>query len=241
MKITKLLAVGAVSALILSSCSMNSGTDVSSVEVTTEVDSMSYAIGVSISGGFKQSMVDSVNAEALARGIKDNMSDTDEMIFTEQEANKFLNDYFMAKRMEKIEEDGKENKEASEKFLADNKTREGVKTTDSGLQYEVITEGTGAMPAATDVVKVHYVGTRIDGTQFDSSIQRGEPAQFPLNGVIKGWTEGLQLMKVGAKYKFFIPYDIAYGLTPPQGSGIMPFDALIFEVELLDIVTPEGK
>ncbi len=236
MKITKLLALGAVSALILSSCSMNSGADVSSVEVTTKLDSMSYAIGVSISGGFKQSMIDSVNAEALAKGIKDNMSDTDEIVFTEQEANQFLQKYFMEKR----EEEGMKNKVASEKFLADNKTREGVQTTPSGLQYEIITEGNGAIPTATDVVKVHYVGTRIDGTQFDSSIERGEPIEFPLNGVIKGWTEGLQLMKVGSKYKFFIPSELAYGANPRPGV-IQPHDALVFEVELLDIVKAEEK
>ena len=125
-------------------------------------------------------------------------------------------------------------KEEGEKFLAENAKREGVKTTASGLQYEVIEATLGQKPKATDTVKVHYEGTLIDGTVFDSSYKRGEPISFPLNGVIKGWTEGLQLMSVGSKYKLFIPYQLAYG-EHGAGASIPPYAALIFTVELLNI------
>ena len=127
-----------------------------------------------------------------------------------------------------------ENAKASADFLAENAKKDGIKVTESGLQYEVITEGDGASPKATDVVKVHYEGTLISGQIFDSSIKRGEPVEFPLNQVIPGWTEGVQLMKVGSKYRFFIPSNLAYG---EQGAGgmIAPNSALVFEVELLEI------
>ena len=121
-------------------------------------------------------------------------------------------------------------------WLAANAKKAGVKTTASGLQYEVMREGTGPKPVATNTVKVHYHGTTTDGKVFDSSVQRGEPVEFPLNNVIPGWTEGVQLMSVGSKYKFYIPGNLAYGAKPPQGSGIAPNATLIFEVELLEIV-----
>lgn len=129
----------------------------------------------------------------------------------------------------------KENLDKGNAFLAENAKKEGVKTTASGLQYEVIKEGDGAKPKATDEVKVHYHGTLIDGKVFDSSVERGEPAEFPLNRVIPGWTEGVQLMSKGSKYRFFIPYDLAYG-DRGAGADIKPYSALIFEVELLDIL-----
>jgi FKBP-type peptidyl-prolyl cis-trans isomerase FklB len=129
----------------------------------------------------------------------------------------------------------KENLDKGAAFLAENAKKEGVKTTASGLQYEVIKEGDGPKPKATDEVKVHYHGTLIDGKVFDSSVDRGEPTEFPLNRVIPGWTEGVQLMPKGAKYRFFIPYDLAYG-ERGAGADIKPYSALIFEVELLDIL-----
>lgn len=128
----------------------------------------------------------------------------------------------------------KENLEAGMKFLEENKKKDGITVTDSGLQYEVLEEGDGAQPSATDEVTVHYHGTLLDGTVFDSSVDRGEPTSFPLNRVIPGWTEGVQLMKKGAKYRFFIPYDLAYG-ERGAGGDIKPYSTLIFEVELLEI------
>src|SRR4029077_1986577 len=127
----------------------------------------------------------------------------------------------------------KKNEADSEKFLAENKSKEGVKTTSSGLQYKVLKEGTGAQPKSTDTVMVNYRGTLIDGTEFDSSYKRGQPATFPVGGVIKGWTEALQLMKVGSKLQLFIPANLAYGDHPP-GAQIPPGSSLIFEVELMD-------
>ncbi|MCC7377577.1 MAG: FKBP-type peptidyl-prolyl cis-trans isomerase [Verrucomicrobiales bacterium] len=133
----------------------------------------------------------------------------------------------------KLEEDGARNKTASEKFLEDNKGKDGVKTTASGLQYKVVKMGEGQKPTASDKVTVHYTGTLIDGKKFDSSVDRGQPATFPLGGVIKGWTEGLQLMPVGSKFTFFIPPDLAYGLRAPSTIG--PNQALVFDVELINI------
>ena len=138
-----------------------------------------------------------------------------------------------AKAEAKMKEEGDKNKEAGDKFLAANKSKEGIKTTESGLQYKVVKMGDGAKPAATDKVSVHYTGTLIDGKKFGSSVDRGQPAKFPLNGVIKGWTEGLQLMPVGSKFQFFIPPDLAYGLRAPSSIG--PNQVLIFDVELLGI------
>jgi FKBP-type peptidyl-prolyl cis-trans isomerase len=141
--------------------------------------------------------------------------------------------------MAKQDEEGKANIEKGKKYLDENKAKPGVKTTDSGLQYEVLTEGKGKAPKATDIVQVHYKGTLIDGTEFDSSYKRGEPAEFPLNGVIKGWTEGLQLMKVGGKNRFVIPSDLAYG---PSGNSSIPGNSvLVFEVELLKVGADDKK
>ena len=153
-----------------------------------------------------------------------------------EEAREYMQKYFV----EASAKEANKTKEEGEKFLADNKTKSGVITTESGLQYQVITEGTGAKPTAEDHVKVHYTGTLLDGTKFDSSIDRGEPAEFPVSQVIKGWTEGLQLMPVGSKYIFWIPSDLAYG---DRGAGqmIKPNSTLKFEVELLEIVNNDKK
>lgn len=220
----------------LTSCG---GGSIPSEKLNKAVDSASYALGVSTGASYKENLknlpgeeidVDNVIA-GFVQAIKG-----DSLKMTPEAAQRYLNNYFM----EAQTREANENKEAGEKFLAENKTKDGVFTTESGLQYQVITEGTGAKPTATDRVKVHYTGTLLDGTKFDSSLDRGEPTVFGVNQVIKGWTEGLQLMPVGSKYIFWIPSELAYGR---QGAGrdIKPNSVLKFEVELLEIVKDDAK
>jgi FKBP-type peptidyl-prolyl cis-trans isomerase FklB len=193
------------------------------------MDKISYALGLSMGQNLMGSGVESLNYQDLAAGIEDVLTHTQPKI-TYQEAQQVLNTFFQELE-QKIAGAAKAD---GEKFLAENAKREGVKVTESGLQYEILEPSLGQKPKATDTVRVHYEGTLIDGTVFDSSYKRGESISFPLNGVIKGWTEGLQLMSIGSKYKFFIPYQLAYG-ERGAGQSIPPYAALIFTVELLGI------
>lgn len=170
-----------------------------------------------------------LNREAMGRGVYDGISKNDKALMTVEEAQKFIETAMKDAQERKF---GPAKAEGA-KFLADNAQREGVVVTESGLQYEVIAEGKGPKPTAAQTVKVHYTGTLIDGTVFDSSVERGEPVEFILNRVIPGWTEGVQLMSKGAKYKFYIPYELGYG-ERGAGEDIPPYSTLIFEVELLD-------
>jgi FKBP-type peptidyl-prolyl cis-trans isomerase FklB len=174
-----------------------------------------------------------MNYDILRQGLINGISNS-EGVMTADVARDYFNQTMEALQAKKLESTYGTNKSAGEAFLVENAKKEGVMTTASGLQYEVIVAGKGAVPTATDKVKVHYHGTLIDGTVFDSSVSRGEPAEFGVNQVIKGWVEGLQLMPVGSKYKFYIPQDLAYG-AQAQGN-ITPFSMLIFEVELIAIV-----
>lgn len=192
-------------------------------------DSLSYALGVSISKNLLSQGFDSLIIDAINAGIMD-YTTKKPLKISPEESNTLLNNYFAAVQGKK----GEAKKNACQKFLDENKSKPGVKTTASGLQYLVLKEGEGPMPLETDKVKTHYHGTLIDGTVFDSSVQRGEPVSFPVNGVIKGWTEALQMMKVGSKWKLFIPSDLAYG-TQGAGGVIEANEALIFEVELIAI------
>ena len=193
------------------------------------MDKISYALGLSMGQNLMGSGVEKLNYQDLAAAIEDVLTHQQPKI-SYQEAQQVLNTFFQeleAKVAGAAKADG-------EKFLAENAKREGVKVTASGLQYEVLEPSLGQKPKATDTVRVHYEGTLIDGTVFDSSYKRGESISFPLNSVIKGWTEGLQLMSIGSKYKFFIPYQLAYG-ERGAGASIPPYAALIFTVELLGI------
>ena len=193
------------------------------------MDKISYALGLSMGQNLMSSGVESLNYQDLAAGIEDVLTHQQPKI-SYQEAQQVLNTFFQ----ELEQKIAGAAKAEGEKFLAENAKREGVKVTASGLQYEILEPSLGQKPKATDTVRVHYEGTLIDGTVFDSSYKRGESITFPLNGVIKGWTEGLQLMSIGSKYKFFIPYQLAYG-ERGAGASIPPYAALIFTVELLGI------
>jgi FKBP-type peptidyl-prolyl cis-trans isomerase FklB len=194
-------------------------------------DKASYSIGLNIGRNFKKQNVD-LNPDALLAGVKDALG-AKKPLLTEQEVQEVMKTW-SKDISEKQESMAQKNQGDGEKFLAENKKKEGVKTTASGLQYKVLKDGTGPQPKEVDTVTVDYRGTLIDGTEFDSSYKRGQAATFPLNGVIKGWTEGLQLMKTGSKYQFFIPADLAYGKRA-MGPDIAPNSTLIFEVELKSV------
>ncbi|WP_148898006.1 FKBP-type peptidyl-prolyl cis-trans isomerase [Fodinibius salinus] len=230
-----------VSALLLMGCNSNKVS--SDAKLSTNIDSVSYSIGYQIGSRSlqKQGMTD-VNPALIASGIKAAFEDGNGQLSDSTMQVVMRNYQMKAQRraqQEKMEK-GKEYAKKGEEFLAKNKKKEGVKTTDSGLQYKVLKEGSGVSPDTTDKVKVDYKGTLIDGTTFDSSYERGKPVTFPLNRVIPGWSEGLQQMKEGAKYKLWIPGELGYGLNPPPKSSIAPNQTLIFEVELLE-VNPEGS
>jgi FKBP-type peptidyl-prolyl cis-trans isomerase len=224
-------------------------------EVKTPVQKYSYMVGTDFGKMIEQNIANTVQSigvpmdtAALKWGMQDVLQKREKLMTEAELASvKQAFDTLMQKKQKEMQMaqqekqaqmsgNGPKNKEDGELFLAANKKKPGVTVTASGLQYEVIKKGTGVKPKATDKVKVHYVGTLIDGKEFDSSIKRGQPVEFPLNGVIPGWTEGLQLMPVGSKYKFVIPSKLAYGEAGAPQGGIGPNSVLIFEVELLDIL-----
>ncbi len=191
----------------------------------------SYCVGMSIAGSLMQQNLEGLSPEVLAEAIKDAFQGK-EMKYTPEEANAIIQNYVQAASEQKF----KKNKEEGEAFLQENKGREGVQITPSGLQYEILEEGSGESPEAQSTVSVHYHGTTIDGNVFDSSVERNQPATFGVSQVIPGWTEALQLMKVGSKYRLFIPQELAYGANPHPGGPIQPYSVLIFDVELISIV-----
>ena len=194
------------------------------------MDKLSYALGMSMASNLMNSGLKNIDVDSFVKAFTEIM-DNKTPSMSPKEANQILQDYFTKQQDEMLNK----NLEAGKAFLEENKKREGVVTLPSGLQYEVINEGDGAIPKATDKVKCHYHGTLIDGTVFDSSVQRGQPAVFGVNQVIKGWVEALQLMSVGSKWRLYIPSDLAYGKQGAGGS-IEPNTTLIFDVELLGIV-----
>jgi FKBP-type peptidyl-prolyl cis-trans isomerase FklB len=207
-------------------------------ELKTEKDKVSYSIGLDIGNTFKKQEMD-IDPAALLKGLQDGTSGA-KPLMTEDEMKETMTAYsksMMEKQTSKAKEAGAKNQAEGEKFLADNKGKEGVKTTASGLQYKVLKEGNGPSPKETDTVETHYKGTLLSGKEFDSSYKRNEPASFPVNRVIKGWTEALQMMKVGSKYELWIPSTLGYG-ERGAGQDIGPNETLHFEVELLGIKPP---
>jgi FKBP-type peptidyl-prolyl cis-trans isomerase FklB len=218
------VAIAVLAAATMTSCGNKKS---SNVKLNNATDSLSYAIGLDLGDNLGQSDLSSLNLEIMMKGIKDQLDSIPDMELLE--ARQFI----QMEIQNMMEAKAEKEKDEGVKFLEENKMKDGVQSTPSGLQYKVIQEGTGAKPAATDVVKVHYHGTLINGEVFDSSVDRGEPVSFPLNQVIPGWTEGLQLMSKGSKYMFYIPENLGYGSR--SMGNIKPYSTLIFEVELLDI------
>lgn len=247
----KLLQVSLLASAVLvglSGCKEEQASAPAAVETAPELESFeaksAYAIGLSMGRYIgstlekQQELGVELDNETILRGVKDGFSDAGQMSDEEiQTALTAYDEHINGLIETQAQEQAAATLEEGKTFLEENAKRDGVKVTESGLQYEVLTEGEGAKPAAEDVVTVHYTGTLVDGTTFDSSVERGEPASFPLNQVIPGWTEGVQLMSVGSKYKLFIPSDLGYG---ESGAGSIPGNAvLVFEVELLDIKAAE--
>jgi FKBP-type peptidyl-prolyl cis-trans isomerase len=201
------------------------------IKMTEEIKAVSYCVGMSIADSLLQQDLNGISPEILVEAIKDIFSGVQAQ-YSPNEANDIIQTYLNGVGEAKFGA----IKEEGEAFLAANKLKAEIKTTESGLQYEVISEGTGKNPSGQDNVKVHYHGTLIDGTVFDSSVNRGEPATFGVHQVIPGWTEALQLMNAGSKYRLYIPQNLAYGAHPHPGGAIKPFMALIFDVELLEVL-----
>ena len=223
----------AIGSLLVTGCTETESTESNiseaSVKLETKLDSVCYGLGVDIADNLKGQGLGDLNVEAMAKGLRDILNDS-ELVISKEEVGPLLNEYMGQMQAEKAKEAAKEGEE----FLAINATKKGVVTLESGMQYEVLTSGSGATPGLNDKVTTHYTGTLIDGTVFDSSVERGQPASFPVSGVIKGWTEALQLMKEGDKWKLYIPYDLAYG-ERGAGANIGPYAALIFEIELISV------
>lgn len=211
--------------------------------LTTQKDKASYAIGLNIGRSMRKDSVD-INPDILLRGMKDGLSD-EKALLTDEEAKAAMTALqadLREKREAKLKLEAEANKQAGDAFLAENKAKEGVVTLPSGLQYKVLVEGTGPKPTAADIVVCNYKGMLLDNTEFDSSYKRGQPATFPVTGIIRGWTEALQLMPVGSKWQLFIPPDLAYGTRGGAGGAIGPNATIMFEVELLSIQPkPEAK
>lgn len=234
MKLRWIAALG----IVLLASQVNAG---EKLVLKDQKDKVSYSMGINIGSNLKRQSVD-INPDALIQGVKDALSGG-KTLMTEQEVNETIMTFqkeMIAKQQARLKELGEKNKKEGEAFLAENKKKEGVITLPSGLQYKVIKEGDGKIPKLTDTVTIHYRGTLIDGTEFDSSYKRGQPATFPIKGIIAGFSEALQLMKVGSKWQLFIPSNLAYG-ERGAGDDIGPNTTLIFEIELISIKEEASK
>ncbi|MCB0795228.1 MAG: FKBP-type peptidyl-prolyl cis-trans isomerase [Flavobacteriales bacterium] len=228
----------ALASLLATACSNNvTGQKERTVNLKSNIDSVSYGIGTDIGHNMKLSGLDSLNIDALAMGIQDGIDSTERISVENVRA---LVQGYMLKAQEKMmareREEAEQARVAGEQWLLENAKKEGVQTTESGLQYEVLQMGDGPRPAITDQVKVNYKGTLIDGKEFDSSYKRGEPAVFGVGNVIAGWTEALTMMPKGSRWKLYIPSELAYGASRGPGGQLPPNSVLIFEVDLLDVM-----
>lgn len=238
----KKVTLSLVASIALFSCGNEEGTDSAEVTLNNNIDSVSYAIGINSANGLQQQFAEG-NMDAYLKGFKDAI-DSNELMIATEDAQGIIQAFSQKKQMEQMAEQQREQeamygnvKEEGIKFLEENKNNEGVQVTASGLQYIVLKEGTGKQATSTSDVTVHYHGTTPNGEVFDSSVDRGETISFNLGQVIPGWTEGVALMKEGAKYKFFIPQELAYGAQAPGGGQgpIKPYMPLVFEVELFEV------
>ncbi|HDQ40973.1 MAG TPA: FKBP-type peptidyl-prolyl cis-trans isomerase [Desulfonatronum sp.] len=233
--------------LLMLACGQQNATSpknaTSSVQLETKIQKTSYAIGMDIGSNIAQGDFE-IDAEALAQGLRDGLGKGGQPLMTEEELRETLvalQQDLIQKQMAMLQQQSSENKEKGAAFMEEFKKQEGVQSTESGILYRELTPGQGQKPLAEDIVTVHYTGTLVDGTQFDSSQERGEPATFPVGGVIPGWTEILQLMSKGAKWEVVIPAELAYG-EQQAGPVITPNSTLVFEIELLDVVqTPDTQ
>lgn len=230
MKLVKLMTVVTVMSVMFS-CNNNNG--VSNKSLETEIDSVSYVIGYDVGRNARKSFKE-INRDQYIQGFLSGL-DSVNIKIDENEMKSVVGTYFQEKQQREQEKQFEGNKKEGEEFLEANKSKEGVQTTESGLQYIVLNEGSGEKPIPTDQVLVHYHGTFINGNVFDSSVDKGAPITHSASGFVPGFNEGLSLMNVGSKYRFFIPQELAYGANPRQGGPIEPFTTIIFEVELLEI------
>jgi FKBP-type peptidyl-prolyl cis-trans isomerase FklB len=238
-KFSNILAISVLSLFIISSC--GSDKKFSLTKLKNQEDSASYYLGLSYGYGIKQAKIDSIfNYDAFAKGVDDAVKE-DTLPVSQMEMQNYLNEFFGEIQQKQIEKEFKSHKEANKAYLDNNSKKDSVVVLPSGLQYVILKQGNGRKPTMNNKIKVHYSGKLIDGTIFDSSYERKEPAEFIVGQVIAGWVEALQLMPVGSIWRVFIPEDLAYGAQPPRGSPIKPYSTLIFDVELLDIVTASAN
>jgi len=229
------LFILSITATLIIFASCGSGQKYSSTRLSSREDTVSYYLGMTYGASMKTASVDKIfNSKAFVKGVQEAI-DSDSLTISDYEIQTYLNNFFVDFQEQQIQEDYKDYIAENKTFLDNNAKKDSVVTLPSGLQYQVLSEGSGQIPADTDMVKVHYTGQLIDGTKFDSSVDRGEPAIFGVNEVIAGWSEVIKLMPVGSKWKVWIPADLAYGSQAPQGSAIMPFSTLVFDIELIEI------